>query len=269
MNADELRELIAKQLDEFYKRRSQRLGRLKLRQVLLRKNPYLYKALGTESATEIVEEILRAYLSSSDEGLFGDVFFEPIARAVSGGTVSPSEGVDIAIETDDRYMAVAVKSGPNPYNASQVKRQSDEFASLRRRVMKLRKQFDPVLGHCYGKKQTQPNNRQIYRDISGQRFWEELAGDPEFYLKLIRYMEDEVIEKHRAEYRLAYERAVNMYVREFTEQFCRQDGSIDWEKLVQFNSGKELMKFPKRSRQIDTDDSSPSLDILGGTDADF
>lgn len=237
MNNDELRALIAQSLGEFYQRRIQRLGTLKLRNVLLRKNPYLYKALGTQSATEIVEEIIKAYLSASDEGLFGDVFFEPIAKAVSGGVVSPSEGVDLAIETEDRYMAIAVKSGPNPYNASQVKRQSDEFAALRRRLLKLRKQFDPVLGHCYGKKQTLPTSRQIYRDVSGQKFWQELTGDPEFYLKLIRYMEDEVIAKHREIYKTDYQHAVNRYVREFTNDFCRDNGAIDWEKLVRFNSG--------------------------------
>ncbi|MCX7839579.1 MAG: PmeII family type II restriction endonuclease [Anaerolineae bacterium] len=239
MNTDELRALIAQSLGEFYRRRIQRLEKLKLKDVLLRKNPYLYKALGTQSATEIVEEIIKAYLSASDEGLFGEVFFEPIAKAVSGGVVSPSEGVDIAIETEDRYVAIAVKSGPNPYNASQVKRQSDEFASLRRRLIKLRKQFDPVLGHCYGKKQTLPTSRQIYRDVSGQKFWQELTGDPEFYLKLIRYMEDHVIAQHRETYKKDYQHAVNRYVREFTNDFCKEDGSIDWEKLVRFNSGAD------------------------------
>ncbi len=239
MKSDELRELIAKSLNDFYVRRMQSLGALKLRQVLLRKNPYLYKAIGTESATEIIEEILKAYLSSSDEGIFGDAFFEPIAKAVSGGVVSPSEGVDVAIETKDRYKAISVKSGPNPFNSSQVKRQSDEFETLRRRLTKLRKQFDPILGHGYGKKQTPATKAKVYRDLSGQRFWEELTGDSEFYQKLITLMEKEDIGKHREEYRTEYQKAVNRYVREFTTDFCEEDGSIDWEKLVEFNSGKD------------------------------
>ena len=237
MTNDELRVLIAKSLEDFYSRRMQRLGTLKLRQVLLRKNPYLYKALGTQSATEIVEEILQAYLSASDEGLFGDTFFEPIAKAVSGGVVSPSEGVDIAIETEDRYKAISVKSGPNPFNSSQVKRQSDEFETLRRRLSKLRKQFDPILGHSYGRKQTPATKTKVYRDISGQKFWEELTGDSQFYIKLIMLMEENVIRKHRQEYQTAYQKAVNRYVREFTSDFCEEDGTIDWAKLLRFNSG--------------------------------
>ena len=237
-SSDELRNLIATCLSDFYQRRAQRLGTLRLKHILRRKNPYLYKATGTQSATEIVEEILRAYLSSSDEGLFGDAFFEPIAKTVSGGVISPTEGVDVAIETADRYVAVAVKSGPNPFNSSQVKRQSDEFATLRRRLSKLHKQFDPVLGHAYGKKQTPPTRTKIYRDVSGQRFWEELTGDSNFFVKLIQLMDDTVIARHRGEYRAEWQKAVNRYVREFTTDFCRGDGSIDWEKLLEFNSGK-------------------------------
>jgi len=237
MNTNQLRSLIAKSLNEFYRRRMQALGTLKLRKVLLRKNPYLYKAIGTESSTEVVEEILKAYLGASDEGLFGDAFFEPIAKAVSGGVVAPSEGVDVAVETKDRYKAISVKSGPNPFNSSQVKRQSDEFETLRRRLTKLRKQFDPILGHSYGRKQTPATKAKVYRDLSGQRFWEELTGDSEFYKKLIALMQEEVIKSHREEYRMAYQKAVNRYVREFTVDFCEEDGSINWEKLVEMNSG--------------------------------
>src|SRR5574337_335532 len=209
MNSEELRALIAERLAEFYRRRMQRLETLKLKEILRRKNPYLFKAIGTLSATEIVNGILSAYLSSSDEGIFGEVFFEPIAKAVSGSVVSPSEGVDIAIETDTVYKAVSIKSGPNPYNSSQAKRQDDEFRSLRSRLLKLKKQFDPILGHAYGRKSSRASESKLYRHLAGQEFWEELTGDPDFYLKLVRLMETEVIQKHRREYEAAWDIAVN------------------------------------------------------------
>jgi hypothetical protein len=239
MNSEELKALIAERLAAFYRRRMQRLQTLKLNEVLKRKNPYLFKAVGTKSAPEVVEGILSAYLSSSDEGIFGDEFFEPIAKAVSGGVVSPSEGVDIAVETDTVYKAVAVKSGPNPFNSSQRKRQDDEFRSLKRRLQKLGKQFDPILGHAYGRQKPEPEKSNvIYRDLAGQAFWEELTGDPDFYLKLIRFMEDEVVAKHRHEYEDAWKAAVNKYLGEFIPAFCNKAGNIDWEKLTRFNSGK-------------------------------
>lgn len=84
--------------------------------------------------------------------------------------MSPSEGVDIAIETKNRYLAIAVKSGPNIFNSSQKKRQNDEFNALRSRLLKLYKQFDALLGHCYGKTVSEPSKTKIYRDRSGQVF---------------------------------------------------------------------------------------------------
>ncbi len=239
MNSEELKALIAERLTAFYRRRMQRLQTLKLKEILKRKNPYLFKAVGTKSAYEVVEGILSAYLSSSDEGIFGDEFFEPIAKAVSGGVVSPNEGVDIAVETDTAYKAIAVKSGPNPFNSSQRKRQDDEFRALKRRLQKLGKQFDPILGHAYGRQKPEPEKSNvIYRDLAGQAFWEELTGDPDFYLKLIRFMEDEVIARHRHEYEDAWKVAVNKYLGEFIPAFCDKSGNIDWEKLIRFNSGK-------------------------------
>lgn len=246
LTAKELQDLISESLKDFYKRRLQRLGKLKLKQVLRRKNPYLFKAIGTQSATEIVAGILSAYLSSSDEGIFGDAFFEPIAKAVSGGVVSPSDGVDIAIETSKKYIAISVKSGPNPYNSRQKRKQNDDFMSLRSRLLKLKKQFDALLGHCYGTLKSEPAKNQIYRDRSGQEFWAELTGDPDFYLKLIRLMEQEVIKKHREEYRTAWQIAINKYVREFTNDFCDKDGAIDWERLVKFNSAATPPKSKKK-----------------------
>lgn len=248
MKSDEIAKLIAQSLDEFYTRRIERLGALKLRDILRRKNPYLYKAIGALDPIEVIDEILKAYLTSSDEGVFGETFFEPIAKAVSGGVVSPSEGVDIAIETQDRYIAIAMKSGPNPFNSSQVKRQSDEFETLRRRLTKLRKQFDPVLGHGYGRKQSPATKKKVYRDLSGQLLWEELTGDPDFYLKLIRLMQKDVVENHRVEYQFEYKRARAIYLKEFLEDFCA-NGIVDWEKLVKFNSGRDKVDLPRRTRK--------------------
>ena len=151
MSPSELEHLIRRSLDDFYQRRMKKLTELKLSDVLRKKNPYLLRAVGIRKASEIVTEILRAYMSSSDESIFGDAFFEPIARLCSGGTVSPSEGVDVAVETDSVYKAFSIKSGPNIFNASQSKRQNDEFNSLRQRMHKIHKQFDPILGHCYGR----------------------------------------------------------------------------------------------------------------------
>jgi len=235
MDIDQLEALISKCLQNFYERRLQKVKELKLQVFLRRKNPYLFRALGIQKASEIVERVLSDYISASDETIFGDAFFEPIARIVSGDKVSDAEGVDFVIESRERIIAVALKSGPNIYNASQKKRQSQEFLAVRSRLYKLQKQFDPILGHAYGRLKTEPTKDRIYRDRSGQAFWTEITGGSDFYLKLVRLMKD-VPAQHRKEYTPAWDAAINRFTAEFIKDFCFPDGSIDWEKLVRFVS---------------------------------
>ncbi|MBN2251195.1 MAG: cytoplasmic protein [Candidatus Altiarchaeota archaeon] len=234
MSEKELERIIEKHLKEFYTRRIQAASSLKLDNFLKRKNPYLFRAIGTEKASDLVDMILKAYLNSSDETIFGDAFFEPIAIEVSKGVVSPAEGVDFAIETRRKYIAVSMKSGPNIFNSSQRKKQNEQFRALKQRLYKLHKQYDPILGHGYGRKNSRSANI-IYRDLSGQKFWEEITGDPDFYLKLMQLMKD-VPQKHKPEYIKLWGAAVNRFTKEFIEKYCLEDGSIDWDKLVRLSS---------------------------------
>jgi hypothetical protein len=49
---------------------------------------------------------------------------------------------------------------------------------------------------------------------------------------------ENIPEKYVEEFEYAYQKASNRLVREFTLDFCFEDGSINWEKLVEFNSGE-------------------------------
>ena len=244
MDINQLEALISRCLLDFYERRLQKMKELKLRVFLRRKNPYLFRTLGIEKASEIVERILADYISASDETIFGNAFFEPIARIASRGKASDAEGVDFVIESEERIIAVALKSGPNIYNASQKKRQTQEFNAVRSRLYKLNKQFDPILGHGYGRLKTEPTKDRSYRDRSGQAFWTEITGDPDFYLKLITLMKD-VPTKHKREYTSAWNAGINRFTAEFIKDFCFPDGSIDWEKLVRFVSEEKTPKSRK------------------------
>ena len=222
-------------LDDFYRRRIGKLSTLKLKATLRRKNPYLFRATGVESANDLIDEIMKAYMSSSDEGIFGDAFFEPLAKLVSKGETAVGEGVDLVIQTKTSYKAFAVKSGPSVFNAQSRKRQSTEFLKLRSRLLKLQKQFDPIVGYAYGKKDSK-NSAASFRELAGQAFWKELTGDAKFYVRIIQAMRDKP-QEHKAQYKNEWEKAKNRFLREFTTDFCKKDGSIDWEKLLEFNSG--------------------------------
>jgi hypothetical protein len=224
-------------LDEFYKRRTDKLSKLKLKTVLKRKNPYLYRALGYGTAPEIVGEILNAFITSSDEGIFGDAFFEQVAVAVSGGTKSLTDSVDLEIHADSGIKAFAVKSGTAVFNSQSKARQNQAFEECRRRLSKLRTHFEAVVGYAYGSKNP-GMTKYTFREVAGQAFWEELTGDPEFYLKLINLMGTKP-QEHRQQFDEIYNAALNRFVRDFIADFCLEDGRIDWVKLVRFNSAKK------------------------------
>lgn len=230
---------IAGALETFYGSLIQKIDGLNIQKVMKRKNPYLYRAKAMQNASEIVESVLTAFVSSSEETIFGNCFFEPIAIAASGGRKALAEGIDIMLQDDatNTITAIAVKSGPSVFNADSRKKQEQNFAAAAKLAQQARARFDAIIGYSYGKKKTSGKGvAKLSRELAGKAFWTELTGDSEFYKKLITYM-GTLPEQYVASYQESYNRAANRLIREFSISFCREDGSIDWEKLVEFNSG--------------------------------
>ena len=204
-----------------------------------RKNPYYTVQKAMQSAAEIVDSVLTAFVSSSEETIFGNCFFEPIAIAASGGNKALAEGIDIMIQNNETntISAIAVKSGPFVFNADSKKRQEQNFTAASKLAKQAKARYEAYIGYCYGKKKESGRGKpKMYQELAGKSFWAELTGDEDFYIKLIGYM-GTMPEKYVADYKESYNRAANRLVREFANSFCREDGRIDWEKLVEFNSG--------------------------------
>ena len=238
---EELEVIVGECLDNFYNRRLQKLNKLTPRSAFRRKNPYLFKAIGTVNASELIKQILTAYMSSSDEGIFGDEFFEPLVKKVSGGKVSIGTGLDVEIHTEKSIKAIAVKSGTSVFNSSSKENQNKKFSQARKILFKEQKKFDGVIGYCYGNKEFRTGDQFLYREVAGQEFWKELTEDPNFYLKIIKFMKDRP-EKHKAAFEEAWNKAENRFLREFLINFSDEQGVINWEAYVEFNSGKEGFK---------------------------
>ena len=230
---------IASALEFFYRSLLEKIDAIKIDDIMKRKNPYLYRAKAMQSASEIVESVLSATVSSSEETIFGNCFFEPLAIAASGGNKALAEGVDIMVENRDENIiyAIAVKSGTSVFNADSKKRQEQNFNAAAKLAQQARARYEPIIGYSYGKKRpTGKGKPTIYRELAGQDFWQELTGDSRFYVKIIEYMGTKP-EQYLERYRESYSRASNRLVKQFTASFCDDEGNIDWEKLVRFNSG--------------------------------
>ena len=74
-----------------------------------------------------------------------------------------------------------------------------------------------------------------YRKIVGQNFWYFISGDANLYTDIIEPLGHRARE-HNDEFLLQKGKVVNLFTQEFAADFCT-DGLIDWQKLVEFNSG--------------------------------
>lgn len=235
----QLDEYIGVHLLEYQQNRLKALQNLDLHLVLKRKNPYLYRVKNYVKAGELVEHIVDAYLSSQDETLFGQ-FLEGLAIYVCGqtygGVKSASEGIDLEFTKDQIRYLVSIKSGPNWGNSSQIKKLKDNFKKAKRilRANLGKTNIVAVNGCCYGKDRN-PDKGE-YLKLCGQEFWEFISGEEELYIQLIEPL-GKASKKRNNELKREYVRIINRFTALFLEEFC-EDGLIDWEKLLVFNSGK-------------------------------
>ena len=79
---NEMKEVASKALNDYYAALLEKIDNLDLRDVLKKKNPYLYRAKGMEKAADIVAALVDAYISSSEETIFGNSFFAAVAIAL-------------------------------------------------------------------------------------------------------------------------------------------------------------------------------------------
>ncbi|MEN9671476.1 MAG: hypothetical protein RL018_1753 [Pseudomonadota bacterium] len=235
-----LNKKVSELLGVIHSKRLATLKRLTL-SILLNKNPYLYQSHGHSRPEEFIDALLAARISSSDETIFGNDFFEPLAlwaaqaANIEGRTVSVSDaaGADITITDSSFYYAIAVKSGTNIFNSQSTLGQNTEFTATQGRMKKLGKSFLPLIGYGYGRKKHDPEAAVDKK--AGQDFWQLLTGEVDFYLRISNAI-NTCAGKNKIVYDHAYETLRSSLVKEFMIDYTDPIGQIDWQKLVAFNS---------------------------------
>jgi len=238
LNMEETSNYVNDNIISFHQSRLECLKGLKLKNVLRKKNPYLFKAKNLNLSFELVSSLLDAYLSSSEEELFGN-FLEDISLFVAsrtcGAKKSSADGVDFEFVRKNIHYLVSVKSGPNWGNNAQQNKQEQDF----NKAVKVLKQSrhvvnaQPILGICYGK--TRSSFLRGYWKYCGQNFWYFISKEEDLYTQIIEPLGYRARE-HNENFKKEKERIVNLFTVDFSKEFC-SDGNIDWKKLVQFNCG--------------------------------
>ena len=163
-------EAIATALDNFYTNLIKKVDSLNVKTVMKRKNPYLFRAKAMNGAAQIIDAILAAFVSSSEETIFGNVFFEPIATAAAQGQKALAEGVDIMVERDNTIYAIAVKSGTSVFNADSRKKQNRTLWQPASWHSRRRNALSRLLVMVMGRKKCPIVDCQNSIGTGGQRF---------------------------------------------------------------------------------------------------
>ncbi|MDD4989952.1 MAG: PmeII family type II restriction endonuclease [Candidatus Pacebacteria bacterium] len=233
-------------ISPFYQIRIIRLTKIKLKDIIKRKNPYLYKAKNIETAGDLAKNILDAFLSSQEETIFGDLM-ENLAIHICGQVFQgkkAKEGeyksVDLIFKRQNKLYIVGIKSGPNWGNSDQVDIMKKNFKQAKQLIQKKfnHKDIVAVNGCMYGR-DNQPckkdkNSEAVYYKICGQAFWELISGDKELYKKIIQPLDKEA-KKRDENFKKLYSQKINEMTKDIINTFC-QKNNLDWDKIVDYIS---------------------------------
>lgn len=231
---------IEKNIQTFHKRRIDKLYTLKLKTVLKRKNPYLYKAKNTITAADLIKGIMDAFLISQEEGIFGD-FLEGLAIFINEKTYSGKKsgipGIDLEFQRDNIRYLVNIKSGPNWGNSRQIKKMREDFIKAKQtlKTSGSKLQVEVINGCCYGRENKE--EKGDYMKICGESFWTFISGNASLYTEIIEPLGHQAKQRND-DFQKEYVKVVNKFTSEFINEFCLNDYSIDWQKLVRFTSSK-------------------------------
>lgn len=90
-----------------------------------------------------------------------------------------------------------------------------------------------VNGCCYGK-DNNPDKGEYFK-YCGQRFWEFISGSNALYTEIIEPLGHKAKERND-EFMRSYSQMINKFTKEFANDYCDNDGNINWKKFVEFNS---------------------------------
>ena len=149
--------------------------------IIRRKNPFLFRVRVVADAHELAGMVTDAYLSSSEETMFGNVLEEiaiSICLHAKGGRKSGITNIDLEYDQGGTRTIIQIKSGKNWGNSSQHKSLRIAFTNALKvlRQGKHKLSVRCVEGICYGRSQIK--DKGLYQQIVGRCFWEDISDWP-------------------------------------------------------------------------------------------
>lgn len=241
VRTEDVTKYVEDNIGTFHEKRISCLDSLKLSKVLKRKNPYLFKAKHLLTAEEIIRGLVSAYISSNEETIFGD-WLEGLAVFVNSivheGWKSGIRGIDLEFDFNNIRYLVNIKSGPNWGNSSQIKKMVSDFKTAKKTLRTSNSNLSIVCvnGCCYGR-DMKPDKGDYFK-YCGQEFWKFISNNTNLYTEIIEPLGFQAKTRNEA-FQVSYSQMINKFTIEFGKDYCNSDGSINWKKLVEFNSSSQ------------------------------
>jgi hypothetical protein len=273
---EEINKYVEEHIGSFHKARIKSLTRLKLAKLLRRKNPYLFRAKNIVAPSALVKALLDAHLSSQEEGLLGGVL-EGLAIFIAGktrrGKKSTAPGLDLEFDYQKKRYLIAIKSGPNWGNSSQIRKMKDDFIRAKRVLGQSEDALpiEVINGCCYGRQKKGTENKGDYIKLCGQPFWELVSGDAEMFAKIVEPIGIKAAERN-ADFEKQYRKVLDAFTELFKVDFCDKRGNILWDKVARFTSAEKPpeLEMTKRKQRPEAEKASRQLEAVGAqaTDAE-
>lgn len=222
---------VHRAVEEFSDRVKKKIERYPLPRMIASKNPFLFRARVTGDAGMLARMIVDAFLSSSEETMFGNIL-EEIAIAIcshaKGGWKSYASNIDLEFEEGRERVLIQIKSGPNWGNKSQRDKLVQDFRAAS--TVARQGQFTGVRcveGVCYG-----PSERKdlgSHWKLVGKPFWFAISGwdgTADAVMGVIGKHAGNGLQDVREQ---AYQRVVSCLTE---SQVVMPDGSIVWDQLL-------------------------------------
>ena len=239
LNIKDINQYVENNIGTFHQKRIDSLNKLKLKTVLKKKNPYLFKAKHLLTSEAIIKKLTDAFISSNEETIFGD-WLEGLAifinQKIYNGWKSGITGIDLEFDNENTRYIVTIKSGPNWGNSSQIAKMKADFNTAKRtlRTSNSGLIINAINGCCYGKDRN-PDKGDYFK-YCGQDFWHFISGQKNLYKDIIEPLGYKSREQNEL-FLTSYSQMINKFTKEFANDFCTDEGQINWEELVEFNSG--------------------------------
>ena len=211
----EITDYVEANIQNFHHKRLDNLQ--KLRMVLKRKNPYLFKAKNINTAQDF--QTIRCFSVITRRGIFGGFL-----RAI----IIDTRGLGFKKQSESRIKQIDIV---NPWTKFNNSAKSKTGITSKKRNSVSHQLCLAVC--CYGKNRTP--NKGDYLKLCGQQFWEFISGDNNLYTDIIEPLGHQAKEKNE-QFMQEYAKVINKFTAEFIGTFCDTDGSILWEEIVKFNS---------------------------------